>query len=430
MSLLPRLLWHMDEPIADTAFVTTYLVSEFARRDVTVILSGVGGDELFGGYRRYLGSHYQRQLERLPGWVRRAATRIAARRLPSDRHSPVLNAMRLARRRFSRRRSCRFEERYRAYVEVFSADEIAADCCKPPADAASDLLAPHLPEATSDDDLNRMLAVDAADAAARRSAAADRQDEHGGVARMPRAVARSRAGRARRAMPGTIKMRGGALKHVMKAALAACLPDDILERKKRGFGTPMGAWLKGELAPLLRELLSEESVAAPGSVPLPGHRATDRRARGESRRRHRSPARADEPRDLGAHLPRLPKRGRRRGRAPRPPPHEDPLRVPPLSVSAEARREDPAVQHDPPPLASSTRSTVASLARSAQEAEEGEGLAKHCAHYDIGMVRDPVQMLRMLARLPTTTPSSMGYFYSPTSREARRASCLASDDST
>ena len=59
VGLLPKLLWHMDEPIADTAFITTYLVSEFAHRDVTVILSGVGGDELFGGYRRYLGSHYQ-----------------------------------------------------------------------------------------------------------------------------------------------------------------------------------------------------------------------------------------------------------------------------------------------------------------------------------------------------------------------------------
>jgi asparagine synthase (glutamine-hydrolysing) len=67
VSLLPRLLWHMDEPIADTAFITTYLVSEFARRDVTVILSGVGGDELFGGYRRYLGNHYQARFNRCLG---------------------------------------------------------------------------------------------------------------------------------------------------------------------------------------------------------------------------------------------------------------------------------------------------------------------------------------------------------------------------
>ena len=85
VSLLPRLLWHMDEPIADTAFITTYLVSEFARRDVKVILSGVGGDELFGGYRRYLGSHYQRRFERLPSAAARRA-RAAAAKLPADRH--------------------------------------------------------------------------------------------------------------------------------------------------------------------------------------------------------------------------------------------------------------------------------------------------------------------------------------------------------
>src|SRR5207245_4089794 len=95
VSLLPRLLWHMDEPIADTAFITTYLVSEFARRDVTVILSGVGGDELFGGYRRYLGNHYQAHLERVPARLGRAAM-ATGEGLRRDRHTPVLNAMRLA----------------------------------------------------------------------------------------------------------------------------------------------------------------------------------------------------------------------------------------------------------------------------------------------------------------------------------------------
>jgi asparagine synthase (glutamine-hydrolysing) len=93
--LLPKLLWHMDEPIADSAFVTTYLVAEFARRDVKVILSGVGGDELFGGYRRYLGEHYLRYLERLPESFRRGATWLA-NHLPADRHSRLLNYSRLA----------------------------------------------------------------------------------------------------------------------------------------------------------------------------------------------------------------------------------------------------------------------------------------------------------------------------------------------
>ena len=57
--LLPNLIWHLDEPIADSAFVTTFLVA-VADQSVKVILSGVGGDELFGGYRRYLGDAFGR----------------------------------------------------------------------------------------------------------------------------------------------------------------------------------------------------------------------------------------------------------------------------------------------------------------------------------------------------------------------------------
>jgi asparagine synthase (glutamine-hydrolysing) len=65
-------------------------------------------------------------------------------------------------------------------------------------------------------------------------------------------------------MPESVKVRGGQLKHVMKLALADLLPPDILHREKRGFGTPIGAWLKGQLASVLDSVLSPQSLANRG----------------------------------------------------------------------------------------------------------------------------------------------------------------------
>jgi asparagine synthase (glutamine-hydrolysing) len=260
-ALLPQLLWQMDEPIADTAFITTYLVSQFARRDVTVILSGVGGDELFGGYRRYLGSHYQSYFERLPPGLRRAASALGEK-LPGDRHSPLLNALRLA-KGFLSTAGLPFDERYRSYVQVFP-DDAAAAMLRQPRDGEHDALAKAFGAATSTDELNQMLAVDAQTQLPddlllltdKMSMAVSLE------CRVPLLDHELVELAAR--MPQEVKIRGGRLKHVLKAALKDILPSDILERKKRGFGTPMGAWLKGELAPLLRELLSAESIEARG----------------------------------------------------------------------------------------------------------------------------------------------------------------------
>jgi len=261
VSLLPKLLWHMDEPLADTAFITTYLVSEFAREDVKVILSGVGGDELFGGYRRYLGNHYAERLRRFPQWMRRGAAR-AARHLPADRHSGALNALRLA-KGFLASAELTEDERYRSYLQVLDRDAVGELMLQPPA-SCDDPLALAMAGAGAHDSLQRMLAVDAETQLPddllmltdKMSMAVSLECR---VPLLDHELVELAA-----SMPAAIKVRDGRLKHVMKEALRDLLPPDILDRKKRGFGTPMGAWLKGELAPLLDALLAPQVVDARG----------------------------------------------------------------------------------------------------------------------------------------------------------------------
>lgn len=266
VGLLPRLLWHMDEPLSDTAFITTYLVSEFARRDVKVILSGVGGDELFGGYRRYLGGHYARKFQALPGWLRQAAS-STARHLPADRHSKLLNLMRLA-KGFVGSAEMDADARYRSYLQVISREAIA-QLLIDPVPQGEDRLASAFRGAGQADELNRLLAVDAETQLPddlllltdKMSMAVSLECR---VPLLDHELVELAA-----SMPESVKIRGGQLKYLMKKALSPMLPDDILHRQKRGFGTPMGAWLKRELAPVLRHLLSPEVVARRGLLRQP-----------------------------------------------------------------------------------------------------------------------------------------------------------------
>jgi asparagine synthase (glutamine-hydrolysing) len=261
VGLLPKLLWHMDEPLSDTAFITTFLVSEFARQDVKVILSGVGGDELFGGYRRYLGGHYADRYRRLPSWLRRTAA-SAAGRLPADRHSGMLNTLRLA-KGFLASAELTPDERYRSYLQVLDRQTVASLLLRPES-AGPDALTAAFASAGNGDDLNRMFGVDAETQLPddllmltdKMSMAVSLE------CRVP--LLDHQLVELAAAMPASIKVRGGRLKHVMKESLAQLLPPEILDRKKRGFGTPMGAWLKRELAPVLRRLLSEDVLRKRG----------------------------------------------------------------------------------------------------------------------------------------------------------------------
>jgi asparagine synthase (glutamine-hydrolysing) len=261
--LLPDLIWHMDEPIADAAFITTYLVSKFARQDVTVILSGVGGDELFGGYKRYLDEHYRSIYRRIPSAIRSGLIAPLAGLLPSDRHSRMLNQMRLA-KAFLQADELPFEERYRAYMQVFDSDDRAALVRGPAAAGFDDCIARAFADAQTSDPLRQLMDVDFATQLPddllmltdKMSMAVSLE------CRVPLLDQRLVELAAR--MPGHLKLRGGELKHLMKRALGDVLPDSILHREKRGFGAPMGAWLRAELAPMLRDVLSRESVMRRG----------------------------------------------------------------------------------------------------------------------------------------------------------------------
>jgi asparagine synthase (glutamine-hydrolysing) len=261
VSLLPKLLWHMDEPLSDTAFITTFLVSEFAREDVKVILSGVGGDELFGGYQRYLGAHYAQQYRRLPGWIRQSAAAIA-RQLPADRHSGLLNTLRLA-KGFLASAELPCDDRYRSYLQVLDRKTVAALLLRPDG-VQPDALDRAFDGAGQNDTLNRLLAVDAQTQLPddllmltdKMSMAVSLE------CRVP--LLDHQLVELAAAMPSAIKVRNGRLKHVMKESLGDLLPDKILNRKKRGFGTPMGAWLRKDLAPVLRSLLAPEVVKRRG----------------------------------------------------------------------------------------------------------------------------------------------------------------------
>jgi asparagine synthase (glutamine-hydrolysing) len=261
VNLLPQLLWHMDEPVADSAFITTYLVAQFARRDVKVILSGVGGDELFGGYRRYLGEHYLRFVDWMPELAKRAAARAAAW-LPADRHSKWLNYSRLA-RNFLETAALPFVERYRSYVGVFSAAEAQA-LQRTAAAARLDALGEAFAASGGEDALARMFAADAlTQLPDDLLALTDRMTMATSLECRVPLLDHELVELAAR-IPAEVKIAGGELKGLLKKALADVLPREVLYRAKRGFGAPMGAWLKAELAPLLDSALSRAAIERRG----------------------------------------------------------------------------------------------------------------------------------------------------------------------
>jgi len=266
--LLPKLIWHLDEPIADSACLTTYLVSKLARQSVKVILSGVGGDELFGGYRRYLGDGVRRWYQMLPAPLRKSFLPALLRMSPKDRATRWKDYVRYA-AAFVETAELDAVSRYLSYTTLFSLSAqkslLSAEFLGSDAVANGPLtISRYFDHTQGADSLNRIIYADLKTSLPDDLLAlTDRMSMAASLeCRSP--LVDSELIELAAHMPANLKVRGLTTKYLLKKAVAHWLPGEVIYRKKRGFGAPVGSWLRNDLKPLIQELLSEEQVRKRG----------------------------------------------------------------------------------------------------------------------------------------------------------------------
>ena len=262
--LMFPLVKQLDEPVTDTSFIVTYLVSQLARESVTVILSGVGGDEIFAGYRRYLGPKLQSIYSKVPGPIRRRLVKPIVNRLPIDRGSWVKSFFRYA-KGFTDSSENSAPEQYQGYVSVYNngqrAKVLSREFAALESKHQSQQIADFYDSAQTNEPLNRMLFADMKTSLVDSLLAfTDKMSMAVSLeARVPFLDYRLVELTAR--IPANLKLKGiNGLKHIFKESMKDRLSKRIISQKKQGFGTPVSRWLRNDLKPLLHDCLSENKI--------------------------------------------------------------------------------------------------------------------------------------------------------------------------
>jgi len=284
MEVLPLLVEHYGEPYADSSAIPTYYVARETRRHVTVALNGDGGDESFAGYERYAAMQLAERYHRLPAPLRNLAIQPAIGLLPSSetKRSRIRDA-----KRFIQAASLPKRERYLRWVSVFdgqakndlysesfrqeTANTNPAAILDPwfgrangsgivDASLLTDIMT-YLPN-------DLLVKVDIATMAVSLEARSPFLDHH---------VIEFAA-----SLPEKFKLRGLTTKYLLKRVLQKLLPAENLERRKMGFGVPIGHWFRGEMQSFLREtLLSEKALGRALFKPEEVKRLVELHTRGE-----------------------------------------------------------------------------------------------------------------------------------------------------
>jgi len=254
IDLVPKLVWHLDQPFGDSSAIPTYLVSKLAREHVTVALTGDGGDELLAGYERFEAARLAKRYQALPGFAHRTVAAIA-KRWPQGTGYRDLGRRTL---RFVSRARLPLPEQYLGWVGVMSpelVDEMMVGLFQ---ESAPRLIQSHFSSyfrLNGNDPVPTLLDVnfrsylpdDLLIKADRMSMAASLEARSPFLDHVLIEFAAT--------MPVNLKLNNGVTKYILKKTFEDKLPHQIVYRQKHGFGVPVGKWFRTTLRPTLTDSL-------------------------------------------------------------------------------------------------------------------------------------------------------------------------------
>jgi asparagine synthase (glutamine-hydrolysing) len=271
-AVIPSLSTLYDEPFADSSQIPTFLVSQLARRHVTVSLSGDAGDELFGGYTRYLmGEKLRQKLSLLPLPFRQLLSRSVTTLSPHTWNSILCPVLKIAPRRFQYKNMgekiykladlmlCDETEIYHTLVSHWKKSTIVLGANEPLTNFTKRDAHPHFEnfiERGAWLDLVSYLPDDILVKVDRAAMAVSLES------RIPMLDHRLIEFSAR--LPMTLKVRDGVGKWILRQVLYRYVPKSLLDRPKMGFGVPIDSWLRGPLLDWAESLLNEDRLKREG----------------------------------------------------------------------------------------------------------------------------------------------------------------------
>lgn len=263
LNILPKIIWHFNEPFADSSCIPTYYLSKMTRQEVTVALNGDGGDETFAGYERYVANKIANIYNLIPQSIRKNLFSFITAVLPeSTRRKDFIKRF----KRFAKANDSSRERRYARWMSIFD-DDLKSNLYSEKLknrlkgiDSWNYLLdvyrqsdANNFIDATLFVDIMTYLPGDLLVKIDISSMANSLETRSPFLDHKLMEFAAS--------IPSNLKLKGWTTKYLLKKALTKILPKDILNRRKAGFGVPIGTWFRQELKDYAYDiLLSEKSL--------------------------------------------------------------------------------------------------------------------------------------------------------------------------